>query len=393
MTDPTTEKSTNAMEEEANDLPNPIDQPPSSTVIAFACATTTAVSVAMILLNKAIVLSIPFGGGLVLVQNAATVILIQAHRWGAGPKDIGFKTILLHTPCAILFGLSTFTSIQSLAYLSITTFTIFRNAQSLLSFPMDYALRGECLKPVSVFFLFTILLGTCAYCGEDMRANIEGIAWASAHLVCTTLYTVLTKIKMESGKDEQPATKTKASRLAQVLDLAWYNNILSLPLISGAAVAQAIHMAGKTPLVREDCGLSCWIMVAASCFSGCAMSVVGLNTQSLMSPTSFLTFNNLNKIPAMLISAAIWPHLETANSTQEVMGIVLSLLGGYLYALSRQGNIHPAAMLVSVAMSLAIIPLMILGETSFIQTTNHANSSHTNSSIIESLIPSSSIQQ
>ena len=335
------------------------------TTAAIACFTTTVVSVSMILLNKAIVLSIPFGGGLVLVQNSATVLLVQAYRWGAGPEDFGFNTVLHNTPCAILFGMNTFTSIQALAYLSVTTFTIFRNTQSILSAPLDYLLRGERLKPTSIFFLLTILLGTCAYCGKDLRANVEGIAWASAHLASTTLYTVLTKIRLEKAPSEKPINP-----LTQALDLAWYNNILSLPIVGVAAAVQAIHMTSSAPLVRSDCGLYCWIMVAASCFNGCAMSVVGLKTQSLMTPTSYLTFNNLNKIPAMLISAAIWPHLETANTTPEIMGVVLSILGGYLYALSKQeGDVHPAAIFVSVVMCIALVPMMILGEEAFEQQT------------------------
>ena len=81
-----------------------------------------------------------------------------------------------------------------------------------------------------------------------------------------------------------------------------------------------------------------------------------------MSPVTFLVFNNLNKIPAILISTALWPHLETANTTQEIMGIVLSLYGGFLYSLSKQGDVHPAALFISAALSIALIPLMVLGE-------------------------------
>ncbi len=81
-----------------------------------------------------------------------------------------------------------------------------------------------------------------------------------------------------------------------------------------------------------------------------------------MSPVTFLVFNNLNKIPAILISTALWPQLETANTTQEIMGIVLSLYGGFLYSLSKQGDVNPAALFISVALSIAIIPLVVLGE-------------------------------
>ena len=321
--------------------------------VAASCIAATTVSVAMIILNKAIVLNIPFGGGLVLMQNAATVLIVQLYRRGACPSDIECGSIMHNTPCAILFGMNTFTSIQSLSCLSITAFTILRNTQPILSFPLDYLLRGERQSKESILFLFTILLGTCAYCGKDMRANVEGILWTAAHLISTTLYTVLTKMRIESR-----ATKEKT--LTQALDLAWYNNILSLPIVGAAAAVQAVY--ATQPLIRQTCGMHCWIMVAISCFGGCALSVVGLKTQSLMSPTSFLTFNNLNKIPAMLISTAIWPHLETADTTQEIMGIVVSILGGYLYALSKQGPVHPAAIFISVAMSSALVPLMVLGE-------------------------------
>ena len=324
--------------------------------MAASCIAATTVSVAMIILNKAIVLNIPFGGGLVLMQNAATVLIVQLYRRGACPSDIECGSIMHNTPCAILFGMNTFTSIQSLSFLSITAFTILRNTQPILSFPLDYLLRGERQRKDSIFFLFTILLGTCAYCGKDMRANVEGILWTAAHLLSTTLYTVLTKMRMESRVTKENNT------LTQALDLAWYNNILSLPIVGAAAATQAVFMSATQPLIRQTCGMHCWVMVAISCFGGCALSVVGLKTQSLMSPTSFLTFNNLNKIPAMLISTAIWPHLETADTTQEIMGIVVSILGGYLYALSKQGPVHPAAIFISVAMSSALVPLMVLGE-------------------------------
>jgi hypothetical protein len=331
-----------------------IEEPPTpnpTTVIA-ACSVTTVVSVAMLLLNKAILLSIPFGGGLVLLQNTFTVFLVQALNGCRFPEGLGWRAVLNNIPCAILFGATTFTSMVSLSYLSVTTFTILKNAQFILSYPLDYILRGERLKLVSMYLLASILLGTCAYCSQDMSANIVGILWALAHLISITLYTVLTKMRLAELVDE--------NKLRQTLDLAWYNNILSFPVVCAAAAVQATQI--KSPLIKPECGMHCWIMVVLSCFGGCAMSVIGLKTQALMSPVTYLTFNNLNKIPAMLISAAIWPHLETADTTQEIMGVVLTIYSGFLFALSKQGDVHPVALFISIAMSIAIIPLMVLGE-------------------------------
>jgi hypothetical protein len=313
--------------------------------ITTACAISTAVSVAMMLLNKAIVLDIPFSGGLVLLQNAATVLIVQSYRC-CSHQNIRWNSIRDSLPCAILFGANTFTSLQALSYLSVTAFTILRNTQSIISYPLDYLLRGERLKPLSVYFLFTILLGTCAFCGKDLRTNVEGIAWASAHVVSSTLYAVLAKIRTEK---EDFST----------LEMTWFNNMLSLPIVGGAAAIQVVY----TPqLVRPSCGVPCWSMVALSCVGGCAMSVAGLNTQMLLSPVTCLTFNNLNKIPAMLISAAIWPHLETTDTIQEILGIVLSVYGGYLFAVSKQGPVHPFAIFIAVAFSIVLVPLMVLGE-------------------------------
>jgi hypothetical protein len=320
--------------------------------VISACIATSVVSVSMVLLNKAIVLSIPFAGGLVLLQNMATVLLVQSYRGCRVPSDLGCQTIQSYILCAFLFGANTFTSMLSLTYLSVTAFTILKNAQSIISYPLDYFLRGEQLKPVSIYLLFTILLGTCAYCGHGLRTNVEGLAWALAHLLSTTLYTVLTKMRLQEEGD----------KLNQTLDLAWYNNVLSAPLVGAAAAVQALNT--HTPLIKPECGLHCWIMVAISCFGGCAMSVTSLRTQALMSPVTFLVFNNLNKIPAILISAAIWPHLETAKTSQEIMGIVLSLYGGFLYSLSKQGDVNPVALFISLALSIALIPLIILGELS-----------------------------
>jgi hypothetical protein len=289
----------------------------------------------------------------VLLQNTATIILVQSYKGCRVPKDIGWQAIREATPCALLFGINTFTSMISLTYLSVTAFTILKNTQSILSYPLDYYVRGEKLKPVSIYLLFTVLLGTCAYCGRDLRANLNGLVWALAHLISSTVYAVLTKMRLQADGDTN-------DKLTQALDLAWYNNALSTPIVAGAAALQAFTL--REPLIKAVCGLHCWIMIAISCFGGCAMSVTSLRTQGLMSPVTFLVFNNLNKIPAILISTALWPQLETANTTQEIMGIVLSLYGGFLYSLSKQGDVNPAALFISAALSIAIIPLVVLGE-------------------------------
>ena len=327
---------------------------------AAVCMLSTAVSVAMIIINKAIVLNVPFSGGLVLLQNTVTIFIIQSFRRCSIPSDIGWQTILHNTPCAILFGVNTFTSMQALTYLSVTTFTVFRNTQSILSYPLDYIIRGERLKPVSIYSLFTIILGTYAYCGKDLRANVEGIIWATVHIVSTALYAILTKIRLDSAAE---SSRLKVLHpLTQTLDLAWYNNVISTPIVAAAATAQVVYSNLSIQQIDTGCGMQCWILVAVSCFGGCAMSVTGLKVQSLISPVTFLMFNNLNKIPAMLISALIWPQLETADTTQEILGIILSIYGGCLFALSKQGDVHPLALFACVAMCIAIIPLMILGE-------------------------------
>jgi hypothetical protein len=341
------------MKEPEEKAAKPEQESTDKVTVIVMCITTTVVSVSMVLLNKAIVLSVPFSGGLVLLQNTATIILVQSYKGCRVPKDIGWQAIREATPCALLFGINTFTSMISLTYLSVTAFTILKNTQSILSYPLDYYMRGEQLKPVSIYLLFTILLGTCAYCGRDLRANINGLFWVLTHLIFSTVYAVLMKMRLQAADDTN-------DKLTQALDLSWYNNALSTPIVAGAAALQAFTL--REPPIKAACGLHCWIMIAISCFGGCAMSVTSLRTQGLMSPVTFLVFNNLNKIPAILISTALWPQLETANTTQEIMGIVLSLYGGFLYSLSKQGDVNPAALFISVALSIAIIPLVVLGE-------------------------------
>ncbi len=65
--------------------------------VIIMCITTTVVSVSMILLNKAIVLSVPFSGGLVLLQNTATILLVQSYK--------GFRVLIFNamTQCHLTF--------------------------------------------------------------------------------------------------------------------------------------------------------------------------------------------------------------------------------------------------------------------------------------------------
>ena len=320
--------------------------------ISLVCICATVASVSMMLLNKAIISVWPFSAVLILIQNMVTVCLIQ--MLCSTPRHLEFNSIVRYAPCSMLFAINTFTSMQALSFLSVTTFTIFRNTQAILSYPLDYVLRGEALRTQSVYFLILILFGTCAYCSHDLPdASIAGCLWAAAHVVSTTVCAVTTKITLEG---HSPDVAEQA-----MLDLAWLNNILSIPILAPIA---AVQLQNNTAFILSTEAASASgplsLLVILSCFGGCVLSICSIRVQALLTPVTYLTFNNLNKIPAMLLSTIIWPSPHAA-SPQEIIGIVLSVYGGYLYALSKEHEVHWVLLLTSAAIVATLVPLLAVG--------------------------------
>lgn len=129
-----------------------------------------------------------------------------------------------------------------------------------------------------------------------------------------------------------------------VVDMSFLNNVLSIPILVGAML---LHMPR---LNVSDHDPNVWYLLGASCVCAAAISVSGFAAQKIISPTSWLTLNNMSKIPAIILSYVFFGGIPGKGM---VIGIMISLLSGYLYALSQKDGttpLHPRGYAVGTAL-------------------------------------------
>jgi drug/metabolite transporter (DMT)-like permease len=279
-------------------------------------------SISMILLNKAVVVLFPFSAFVLILQNAVTIFLLKSQN-----MELGFslQTALSWTPCVLLFCINTYSSLRALTYISVPTFTVFRNIQPLISSVLDFLVRNEKISSRSVAFLCIIICGAYLYAHNDLEYNVNGYTWSLIHIISMSFYSVSVKLSFEKLK-------------LKPVEMSWYNNIMSLGILTGLACYEFLQETPTTRILSslKKCSADgiCRIILAASCVGGYFVSVTGFNAQEALTPTSWLTLNNLSKIPALIISCIIW---NVNINMLEVIGMAISLTGGYLYAMERQG--------------------------------------------------------
>ena len=137
-------------------------------------------SIGMVLINKAVISLFTNIGFLLILQNSATIALVLL-----GNRDVlaSAKHAVKWSPCALLFCLNILSSLQSMAYVSVPTFTILRNTQPIIAVGIDYVLRREITSADSIMFLMAVLAGTVLYCWSDVNFHAVGHAWALVHVM------------------------------------------------------------------------------------------------------------------------------------------------------------------------------------------------------------------
>jgi drug/metabolite transporter (DMT)-like permease len=311
----------------------------SESVVAGAMFSMS--SITMILLNKNAMLVYPYSSTLLILQNTVTILLLRYTH-----PSLKYTQIIEWLPCAFVFCVNIVSSMEALARISVPTFTVFRNTQPIIAIIIDWTVRGEKIGARSVFYLFLVFFGACIYCQNEIRFNLYGYIWSFVHVLSMSIYSVLVKSKS--------ITLDLTS-----FEMSLYNNVLSMPFL-------LIFQIGDFIFVRDGVFATQWhstqvcfvyylcaLMILLSCIGSFAVSVAGFRAQKAMSPVSWLTLNNISKIPAILISLQIfggWADLTTAS----VHGMTICMISAYLYALSRQPNFPVRLDIVGFSMLLTV---------------------------------------
>jgi len=319
-------------------IPMVVDWKAVHTSILFS-----VISIAMILINKGVATFFSSTmSGVLLLQNFATICLLRCFSINQlfFSRDIAYHWL----PCSLFFCLNIFSSLKAMTYVNVPTFTLLRNLQPIIVVFLNLLAATESNpSSYSVFYLCCILFGAYVYAYHDLAFDWNGYIWCFIHVMSMSFYAIAVKFKSSFKPSHQPITKNMEVVESQTFhikllpeEMSWYNNILSIPIFITVfmlenSMAEFKHSYQNTVqcLQRWDC----CVLTSTSFLGAYAVSVFGFKAQTILSPLTFVTLNNISKFPAILLSLYFWP--STMNG-MEWVGICFAVISAYFYSLTRQ---------------------------------------------------------
>lgn len=275
-------------------------------------------SIVMILINKYVATMFPYISVVILVQNIITLIFLKV--WKPILK-IDYDVAKRWIPCVVLFCINIYSSLIALGHVSVPTFTVFRNLQPIISTLLDVFFRKEFTSLNNVICLAVIFFGAYVYAYGQIDFDTVGYTWIMIHIFSMSLYSIAVKCSINSYN-------------LHSYEMSFYNNFMSLFFL---VLMVSFEFPMEHTLYTCVEYMPCWTSIIISGYGAFCISIAGFQAQEFLSPTSYLTCNNLSKIPAIIISYIIW---QKQVSMCEVIGIIISLTGGFLYSLSTRKLLH-----------------------------------------------------
>lgn len=283
-------------------------------IVTQAAMNFSVSSIVMLLLNKYIATVIPYPAFILLLQNVFTIFFLKIWKT---ELNLEYKKAVSWAPCVMLFLCNLYSSMKALKYISVPTFSVFRNMQPIMSTMFDLLLRQQPTTYDNMICIMIILIGSYIYAWESINYDAFGYIWTFFFMISSSLYTIAVKVKIDETQ-------------LNSFEMSYYNNVLSLvPLL-------CLTMGEKpSDNFMEVCTdtFTCWLPILISGYGAFFISVAGFQAQEVMTPTTWLVCNNLSKLPAIMLACMLWGmHL----TWWQILGIVVSILGGFLYSMSSQ---------------------------------------------------------
>ena len=325
-----------------------------------ACIYFSFASVGMLLANKGIIRELNSPWLLVLSQNLISSAFFlfkfkfsKNHSSDPLGGDSSIKELFLQhslhwMPAVVLFCVNIVTSMVALSYISVATFSVLRNLNPFISSIMTFFFFGEITNGHALWALVIILGGSIFYAHHDLELNISGYIVCFIHITSMSAYSCVVKY---------------LSRQVVPLEMAILNNVMSIPIITSISfcLGELDIVVVQDFFAHAFGGGVATFWFLASCILGCCISFTAFACQSQISPTSFLTLNNINKIPAILLSVVLF---NGQMSLSMVAGLTTSLFGGYYFALvtmpgsdSKEKPWRPWRVLIFVLVCMCALPL------------------------------------
>lgn len=282
----------------------------------FALLLFCVSSVCMLFGNKMVVGYLPLPCTLVIIQAAATLVLLLPF-W----SSIRFKwsVAVEWIPIAALFALMLFSSLKSFVYAGVSTVLIFRNIGAIFTTFVEYFVRNTPLSFTVICSEIMIVVGAVVYGWSTANFSWLGLFWILVNVGGQVAYGVTVKYKMDRYAHFKEMSK---------YTMSFYNNLLGIPLVAVVLFAQQEHLVVAQKL--QDVTEWGWVVVALTCFFGFLISTSGFGLQKLVSATTFLVINNLTKFLNILLGMVFLS--DKLVGILDTSGCCIALLSGFWYS-------------------------------------------------------------
>ena len=298
---------------------------PSQATIAMTLLVYCLSGTLLTLVNKLAIKAYPFPNTLLVVQNGLTVVLlligsyVHAKVFGAMPA-LTVSVVQSWLPLVFLFVVMLLSSLQALMFVSATTLIVMRNLSTLSVACFERLVLKEEIKPITWFALVMIFVGAVLFGLRDLTFSVPGYMWLFLNVAGTSSYQIYVKKLIAQSKELGP------------FGMSYINNSLSLPLFIGMSAYNNELIHADEMFTR---GMYATSVVLLSAFLGFTLSTSAFMINKMISATSMMVANNVNKFAVIILSEVF---VERTLDNVSTLGTIIVMFFGWFYSKTKSSG-------------------------------------------------------
>lgn len=275
-------------------------------------------SVGLLLINKLLVKGFPLVFTLLFLQFVGGVILLGIfHR--SHINRLVTKDVLRWSMVSITFYIILCTSLLALNLVSVMTIVIFNNLRSLFSFLVEWKTMGTTVDYKIILSLLGIVIGSVIYALHDVSFSVAGYVVLTINMWAAIIERLIIKYYMTVHKIP-----------LDNVGMTFYSNLIAsgFALVALLIMQEYEHYSIVFDPPKPE---YTYPLLLASIVLGVYIGLTGFRLQRLVSATSYLVINNVNKFVIIIFTLVF---LEQ-HAVLSVVGCAIAILSGFYYGYLR----------------------------------------------------------
>jgi len=286
--------------------------------LVASCIFFMVCSAGMMVFNKMVLRVARLPITMVMIQMAFTVVVLCIAPCGlhfGSLRDVMRWSLSI----PILFTIMLASSMLALDHASMGAIIVVRNVAPIITMVIERFFGEQIRITVGVILSLLVVVGGVAmYTSVDLQFSWTGMTWMAVNMTSAVLERLLQR-KMIAV---EPIDVSKTGMML-------LNNAVAL--IPMGLLLYFFGEHEKWYLFRNFSYTDA-MLLGCSCINAIGISYAGINAQAYVSATTFMVLANLNKFVVIAFGVVV---LREASSWQAILGCVLALSGGILYAKAR----------------------------------------------------------